>query len=674
MVYAIAELPDHRLVAGGTFLNAGGAPAAHIAIWDGAVWSPLGAGVDGSVRAVLPLGDGSIIVAGSFVNAGGNLASNIARWDGHAWNALGTGVNGTVYALAAMPTGEILVGGGFTGAGGSSAPYLARWDGHVWTTLGDSPNSTVNAITASASGDVYIGGSFAHVGSLAALHIAHWNGSAWSAMASGLNNTVNSLSIDPAGGLLAAGAFNQSGSTYVDSAARWDGSAWSKLGSNGAGISLTSLARMSDGSVYAGGNGRRQVNSWSLGLSRMVNGAWGNVDFNLDGILRAILPMSNGDLVVSGNFTSIGGIQAAGIARKTAAGWQSLGSGIDLPGAHFISSFVEMPDGSLIAAGYFSKMNGVPVLNIARWDGSVWQPVAGGIGTSNSSCTAILAPDGSSLIVYGAFATAGGVPAVNIAKFDGVSWLPLGTGLSGGTPLNACFLPDGRLLVVGQFTSAGGQAASGVALWDGRSWVGLSPPDHSLPQISGCVPTDDGGFLITNYSNNFYTNQLGDFAIAKWDGTQWSRFEPSSVHLAFPGQLARLPDGRFAVEAGIITVAGQGQYQGIAFTDGVTWENPLAGVGGGANGVTVVANGDVIFSGSVFTLGAKASASLITYSTRPLADFNNDGFLDIFDFNDFITCFEGGECPTGSSADFNGDGFADIFDFNDFVTAFEQGC
>ena len=56
------------------------------------------------------------------------------------------------------------------------------------------------------------------------------------------------------------------------------------------------------------------------------------------------------------------------------------------------------------------------------------------------------------------------------------------------------------------------------------------------------------------------------------------------------------------------------------------------------------------------------------------ADFNDDGFVDFFDFNDFVTCFEGGACPPGKSADFNGDGFADYFDFNDFVNAFDLGC
>ena len=56
------------------------------------------------------------------------------------------------------------------------------------------------------------------------------------------------------------------------------------------------------------------------------------------------------------------------------------------------------------------------------------------------------------------------------------------------------------------------------------------------------------------------------------------------------------------------------------------------------------------------------------------ADFNGDGFLDFFDYIDYVTCFESGVCPPGKNADFNSDGFADFFDYLDFVTAFESGC
>ncbi len=56
----------------------------------------------------------------------------------------------------------------------------------------------------------------------------------------------------------------------------------------------------------------------------------------------------------------------------------------------------------------------------------------------------------------------------------------------------------------------------------------------------------------------------------------------------------------------------------------------------------------------------------------PSADFNGDGFVDFFDYDDYVACFEG-SCPDGLNADFNGDGFVDFFDYDDYVFAFE-GC
>jgi hypothetical protein len=57
------------------------------------------------------------------------------------------------------------------------------------------------------------------------------------------------------------------------------------------------------------------------------------------------------------------------------------------------------------------------------------------------------------------------------------------------------------------------------------------------------------------------------------------------------------------------------------------------------------------------------------------ADWNCDGFLDFFDFDDFVASFEDDTHPAcRTSADFNADGFVDFFDFNDFVAAFEAGC
>jgi probable HAF family extracellular repeat protein len=57
-----------------------------------------------------------------------------------------------------------------------------------------------------------------------------------------------------------------------------------------------------------------------------------------------------------------------------------------------------------------------------------------------------------------------------------------------------------------------------------------------------------------------------------------------------------------------------------------------------------------------------------------LADFNNDSFVDFFDYSDYVACFEANSCATGQDADFNNDGFVDFFDYTEFVDAFEVGC
>ena len=75
--------------------------------------------------------------------------------------------------------------------------------------------------------------------------------------------------------------------------------------------------------------------------------------------------------------------------------------------------------------------------------------------------------------------------------------------------------------------------------------------------------------------------------------------------------------------------------------------------------------------------GGAPSAHFARYHFCPntcAADFNGDGFLDFFDYDDYVNCFETATCPPGKTADFNGDGFADFFDYDAFVAAFETGC
>ncbi len=135
-VFAIACDGD-GLVAGGNFYEAGGAPANHIARWDGEQWAPLGEGLGSEWDCALTLSwfEGGLVAGGHFIEAGGAAASHIARWDGASWSALGSGVNDDVYCLQ-MLNGDLIAGGCFHSAGGSPSWHIAR---RLGTAMDDVP-------------------------------------------------------------------------------------------------------------------------------------------------------------------------------------------------------------------------------------------------------------------------------------------------------------------------------------------------------------------------------------------------------------------------------------------------------------------------------------------------------------------------------------------------------
>ena len=62
-------------------------------------WSALGSGMNNSVRALTVFDDGSglaLYAGGTFTVAGGVDSARIAKWDGAQWSPLGWGLNGSV--------------------------------------------------------------------------------------------------------------------------------------------------------------------------------------------------------------------------------------------------------------------------------------------------------------------------------------------------------------------------------------------------------------------------------------------------------------------------------------------------------------------------------------------------------------------------------------------------
>jgi len=354
------------LFTAGSFTTANGVPANSIAKLDGSGWSTLGKGLNDTVRALVVHDDGSgpaLYAAGTIRSAGGLPTQGIGRWNGTSWSTLGSGILGEglyygVRALAVYDDGAgpaLYAGGNFTSAGGVAVNHVARWDGSSWAPLGSGVGGavtvpTVQALVAHDDGSgpaLYAGGFFLDAGGVAVSHIARWNGASWSAVGNGLSGAVQALAVfDDGSGpaLYAGGEFQSSGTTLTKSVARWDGSTWSALGSGvtaGAFVSYVhALAVHDDGSGPA--------------------------------------------LYVGGTFTSAGGVPATRVARWNGSNWSALGSGISggFMGNIHVDALASYDDGSgpaLYAGGLFENAGGVAVNQIARWNGTAWSTVGGGM-------------------------------------------------------------------------------------------------------------------------------------------------------------------------------------------------------------------------------------------------------------------------------------------------------
>ncbi len=301
-----------RVYVGGNFSAINGVSAENVAMWDGSSWHPLGAGVDGTVNALLVY-NGYLWAGGGFHHAGGSAANDVAKWSlasgdwsqvgGDAVYGTGTGDEGDVNTLAAVtapPNNHfVIIGGGFPSISDGTRMYgvlgLVSFD----TSLSSypSPTSGYGPFTGNGSGNpgvsgavdalfvdgtsVYVGGSFAFAGGVPANGFAKYDmsaplGSRWSVP--GMVGGVRSLR-KVGSSFYLGGTFSQAGGVSASKVARYTpGSAtpWSALGSGVTGTvspAVDAEAQTADGLYFGGLFGVAGATKPSEGIALWSNTA-----------------------------------------------------------------------------------------------------------------------------------------------------------------------------------------------------------------------------------------------------------------------------------------------------------------------------------------------------------------------------------------------------------------
>lgn len=395
---------DGSLLVGGAFSGAGLVESHNIIRWNGEQWSSLASGVNGEVRSLVELPSGEVLAGGPFSKTAFGSIGTLASWDGSQWNPATTDFDNSIFVVVATNSGRVIVGGFLERGGGVSANNLVLWDGHSWSAFGTGPGDGYGespfAVIELHNGDVVAGGNFFKNGPQQLKNIARWDGQEWHSMGSPqwIFSLVETLDHE----VIAGGAWYSGPIAPHTGVARWDGSEWLPVGKFD--IAPYSLALdPKSGRVVAGGV-FQVVNGLPMkGIVEWDGDAWNHWWGSQNPAKAQVSAMSfaaNGDLYLSGNFEFEPG-KVIRFLRWDGANYHE----IDITGA-VVDAIGVLSNGDVVVGGDFDSIGGVQAASCARWDGQSWHEFAGGVDGSVNS-VAVLPND--SVAIGGGFSHVGGL-------------------------------------------------------------------------------------------------------------------------------------------------------------------------------------------------------------------------------------------------------------------------
>lgn len=243
-----------------------------------------------------------------------------------------------------------------------------------------------------------------------------------------------------------------------------------------------------NGELYAGGDIYLINGEPAYNIARWDGNAWQHLGTGLNALVTRIRAYEDG-LYVTGYFDQAGDVTAHGVARWDGTMWHSV---FDLPLLSSSAGYNRVNDvawynGELYIGGNLQGQN--DMVDIARYDGTMWRAVGQGIQGSFSAVNLLEVHDGL-LYVAGGFAQTQPFgppdnPGCGIVTWNGEEWGTLGEGTCGSpnpTIYRMSWIRD-TLYVTGRFNTIGGVPSGRVAKWDGTRWCSLVPPDYFYPDI-----------------------------------------------------------------------------------------------------------------------------------------------------------------------------------------------
>jgi uncharacterized delta-60 repeat protein len=480
----VAIQADGKVVVGGHFTTVGGVQRLRLARFntDGSLDMDFARNIGNSVFGVTIQKDGKILITGQFTTVDGQNRFYFARLNSNGTldaafgSSLTTpGGNGTTYASAVQPDGKIIVAGDFTRFGDLVNPRnrIVRLTsaGDIDTTFAPSFDGPTFDVKVQPDGKVLVGGRFVTVngatrGGLARIAM---NGAVDTTFVTNTSVTVpidyqvNRIAIQPDGGIVIGGAFTQvNGFAGYNRLARVypDGRLDADTVLTIVGGPATTMVSLPNGQTLLGGGFTNVGGAARQGMARIGWTGANDSSFanpQLTGWVYSIGVQKNGGYIAGGDFTSAGGGAQAKLARILSNGAIDGAFAPTFNAGAYINSVVIQPDGKIVIAGSFTTVNGISKARVARLNASGSLDMSFTANVDQPPLVMALQADGK-ILIGGYFENVGGVPHSALARLnsDGnvdSSFSPT----IGGIPIHEVYEiaidRNGGILVGGKFDS-----------------------------------------------------------------------------------------------------------------------------------------------------------------------------------------------------------------------------
>lgn len=581
---------------------------------------------------------GNLLLAGGFSINGTVQVLARFRPDGSVDTAFTPALQtGTISAIVVQSDGKILIGGTFSTFGTETRNNLARLNadnGSLDTTFNPAFNAAVNTIDLQSDGKILVGGSFTSVtpngATTATVRFGvarlETNGDVDKNFDPSPNGNVNAVKVLSDGKILMGGTFT----TFKPNGATTgtDRKYLARVDSTGA-LEGTDLAldsyvtrivlQPTENRILIVGNFHSVQQAERNFIAGLKADLTLDPDFdpNPNGVVNSVSVDTTGRILLGGNFTAlqpnVPGYDATIATPRFRSARLNKNGSIDtsfnptfnsqvtLVYAYTDNSVIAIgtfntvqPSGTLLVGGSFSKVNSVPVHNLALFsnDGSVSSTF---LPEPNGAVYALLPLADGRSVVAGDFTSISGQNRNRLARFkpDDTLDASFNPGAD-GTVFTVARQPDGKLIVGGAFQTIAGVSRPNLARLNDDGTL-----DGSFsPAVSGSVQSlalqADGKVLFIVAGANATSSLRRVDASGAVDGT----FQPTNDKRI--DTLALQADGKIVIGGDFQTVNGEAHaYLARLKADGtIDKDAPLASNPNGAvTAVTVQADGKILFGG-----------------------------------------------------------------------------